>query len=94
MVNRYRENTSAARLLWARPYDLKLGRWLHRLTMPTLVMWGEADRLIPVQQAAVWGELIPGAQVTTFPGVGHLMFDESAEAVAALGAFAGQELAV
>jgi pimeloyl-ACP methyl ester carboxylesterase len=94
LADRYRESTSAARLLWARPYDLKLGRWLHRLTMPTLVMWGEADRLIPVQQAAVWGELIPGAQVTTFPGVGHLMFDESAEAVAALGAFAGQELAV
>src|SRR5690349_18924976 len=38
LADRYRETTSAARLLWARPYDLKLHRWLHRLTMPTLIL--------------------------------------------------------
>jgi pimeloyl-ACP methyl ester carboxylesterase len=80
----YREMTSAARLLWARNYDLKLARWLHRLTMPTLLLWGESDRMIPVGQAAVWAKHIPNAQIRTLPGVGHLLFDESAEAVDAI----------
>jgi pimeloyl-ACP methyl ester carboxylesterase len=94
LADRYRELTSSARVLWARPYDLKIHRWLHRLTMPTLVLWGDADRLIPVEQAAVWGDLIPGAEIKTLPGVGHLMFDESREAVEAVAAFAGEELTV
>jgi pimeloyl-ACP methyl ester carboxylesterase len=94
LADRYREATSAARLLWARPYDLKLDRWLHRLRMPTLILWGEADRLIPVQQAPIWAQLIPGAELRTLPGVGHLIFDESREAVDALGAFVGEELPV
>jgi pimeloyl-ACP methyl ester carboxylesterase len=87
LADRYREATSLARLLWERPYDLKLAKWLHRIAAPTLVLWGDADALIPVEQAAMWAELIPGATTQIFPGVGHLMFDESPDAVAALGAF-------
>jgi pimeloyl-ACP methyl ester carboxylesterase len=94
LADRYRETTSAARLLWERPYDLKLHRWLHRLTMPTLILWGDADRLVPHEQAPYWAELIPGAEVKVLPGVGHLIFDESREAVDAIGAFVGEELAV
>jgi pimeloyl-ACP methyl ester carboxylesterase len=94
LADRYRESTSTARLLWARPYDLKLHRWLHRVTTPTLILWGDADRIIPVEQAPLWAELIPGAELKVFPGVGHLIFDESREAVDALGAFVGEELAV
>ena len=94
LADRYRETTSAARLMWTRPYDLKLHRWLHPLTMPTLLLWGEADRLIPVEQAPVWAELVPGAEVKTLPGVGHLMFDESREAVDAVGSFVGEGLKV
>jgi pimeloyl-ACP methyl ester carboxylesterase len=94
LADRYRESTSAARLMWTRPYDLKLHRWLHRLRMPTLILWGDADRLIPVEQAAVWADLISDAEVRTLPGVGHLMFDESREAVDALGSFVGEGLTV
>jgi pimeloyl-ACP methyl ester carboxylesterase len=94
LADRYRELTSTARVLWARSYDLKLPRWLHRLTMPTLVLWGDADRLIPVQHAAVWAELVPGAEVKTLPGVGHLIFDESREAIDAVAGFVGAELTV
>src|SRR4029077_4645613 len=63
LADRYREATSAARVMWARPYDLKLHRWLHRVRMPALLVWGEADRLIPAEQAAVWAELLPDAEV-------------------------------
>jgi pimeloyl-ACP methyl ester carboxylesterase len=81
LAERYRESTSWARIAWHRPYDLKLEKWLHRIAAPTLILWGEADRLIPVEQASVWSELIPNAEVKLLPGVGHLVFDESREAV-------------
>jgi pimeloyl-ACP methyl ester carboxylesterase len=90
LADRYREATSASRLLWTRLYDLKLHRWLHRVTMPTLILWGDADRIMPIEQAPLWADLIPGAEVRTLPGVGHLMFDESREAVDAVGSFVGE----
>jgi pimeloyl-ACP methyl ester carboxylesterase len=90
LAERYRESTSWARVAWNRPYDIKLPKWLHRLTMPTLILWGDADRLIPVGQAAVWAEHIPGAEVKILPGVGHLMFDESREAVDAVAEFVAE----
>jgi pimeloyl-ACP methyl ester carboxylesterase len=94
LAERYRESTSTARMLWERPYDLKLARWLHRLTMPTLVLWGDQDRMIPFEQAAVWADLVPGAEVRILPGVGHLVFDEAGEAVDAVAEFAGEEITV
>ena len=94
LADSYRELTSAARVLWARPYDLKLSRWLHRLTMPTLILWGEADRVVPVGQAPFWAQHIPGAEVRTLPGVGHLVFDETADACEAVAGFVGEELTV
>jgi pimeloyl-ACP methyl ester carboxylesterase len=84
LADRYREATSLARVLWKRPYDLKLQKWLHRIAAPTLLLWGDADRLIPVEQAAVWAGHIRNAQVRTIAGAGHLVFDESAEAAVAV----------
>ncbi len=89
LADRLRESTSLARVLSMRPYDLKLQKWLHRIAVPTLVVSGEADRLTPAAQAAVWAGHIPGAEVRIIPGAGHLLFDEKAEAVAAVGAFMG-----
>jgi len=93
LAERYRESTSFARLFWARMYDLKLEKWLHRLTMPTLVLWGDQDRIVPVEQAAVWAEKVPNAEVRILPGVGHLLFDESRDGVDAIGEFVGAGVA-
>jgi pimeloyl-ACP methyl ester carboxylesterase len=94
LADRYRESTSFARIAWRRPYDVKLPKWLHRVAAPTLVVWGDKDRLIPVEQATTWAELIPGAEVKIIPGVGHLLFNESREGVDAVADFVGAELAV
>lgn len=40
--------------------------------IPTLIMWGEEDRVLDVSAAAAFKELIPAAQVHIFEGVGHL----------------------
>ncbi len=87
MGARYREGTTLARLLWEHPWDKKLPRYLHRLTMPTLLVWGEDDRLIPVQMAETWRRLIPKTEVAIFKGAGHLVLDEKREAVDAVQRF-------
>ena len=89
LADRYRESTSFARIAWKSPYDLKLPKWLHRIAAPTLLVWGEEDRLHPVGQAAAWAELIPNAEVKLFPGVGHLPVVESREAVDVVADFVG-----
>jgi pimeloyl-ACP methyl ester carboxylesterase len=81
LAARYREATATARVIWERPYDRKLARWLHRVTVPTMLLWGGADRLIPAGQAQTWAGLIPGSTTRLIPGAGHLLFDESAEAL-------------
>jgi pimeloyl-ACP methyl ester carboxylesterase len=87
-VARYREMTSLARVIWERNYDPKLDRWLKRIAAPTLIMWGEQDRVIPVQQARQWADrLASEPQVTTFDGVGHLVFVETSGAARRVASF-------
>jgi pimeloyl-ACP methyl ester carboxylesterase len=47
--------------------------------MPTLIIWGDADRIIPVEHA--WGahEAMPGSRLEIFEGVGHFPQVEAAE---------------
>jgi len=73
----------AARLGWEpRWYSPSLQKWLHRIQVPSLVLWGEEDRLFPVEYAKAWGESIPAAQVQIVPKAGHLMQIECAQDVA------------
>jgi pimeloyl-ACP methyl ester carboxylesterase len=71
--------SSYARVAWERPYDPKLARWLHRIKVPTLLLYGSRDRVTPVQQSKIWASLIPHADVKIVEGAGHLVLDESAE---------------
>jgi pimeloyl-ACP methyl ester carboxylesterase len=87
-VGRYREMTSLARVIWGRSYDPKLDRWLKRVSVPTLILWGKQDRVLPVQQAQRWADRLGGeAKVSTFDGVGHLVFLESPGAVERVASF-------
>lgn len=86
---RYREMTTVARLIWEKPRDQKFVRYLHRVTMPTLVIWGEEDRLIPAQHAEIWRKFLPKADVRIFKDAGHLVLDERPEAARAVAEFFG-----
>jgi pimeloyl-ACP methyl ester carboxylesterase len=55
----------------------KLARWLHRITLPTLVLWGAQDRLRPTAQAKAWTRLLPNARLELVPATGHLVFEET-----------------
>ena len=78
---------SCTRIWWERPWEPELPRYLHRVRAPTLLVWGDEDRLIPVEQAETWRGLIPNAEVKIFPGAGHLVLDEKPEAVDAVTRF-------
>jgi len=49
--------------------DFRLGG----LKQPTLIVWGAADRLTPVQEGARMHELIPQSQFLELPGCGHMV---------------------
>ena len=79
LVNRY----AAAKLAWEpRWFDPALERWLHRIKVPTLVLWGAEDKLLPPCYAEVWRREVPAAVVEIIPACGHLMHVEKAELVA------------
>jgi pimeloyl-ACP methyl ester carboxylesterase len=84
LVNDYHEMSSFARLAWERAYDPNLAKWLHRIAVPTLLLYGEKDRITPVQQSQTWAKLIPNAKVHTVKDAGHLVLDEQQEASAAV----------
>ena len=65
----------------------KLAHWLHRITVPTLLLWGGADRMRPVAQADAWKALLPDARVKLVPDTGHLVFEETPSAVSAVSEF-------
>jgi pimeloyl-ACP methyl ester carboxylesterase len=87
MGDRYREATTLARLWWERPGDSRFMRYLHRIKMPTMIVWGDEDKIIPVQQTETWRKFIPNADIQIFKGAGHLVHLERREAVEALGKF-------
>lgn len=45
---------------------------LDEITVPTLVMWGEQDRLVHPSTARVWADGIPGARTVRYPEAGHM----------------------
>ncbi|NUP15134.1 MAG: alpha/beta fold hydrolase [Streptomyces sp.] len=44
---------------------------LSKVTVPTLVIHGEADQLVPVAGGHATAAAVPGARLVTFPGMGH-----------------------
>jgi len=57
---------------------------LAQIAMPTLVMHGTLDQILPVHNGRMIAGLIPGARLEIFDGVGHLFFWEQPERSAEL----------
>ena len=81
---RQREGRAAGKVMGS---PSGLDHWMHRITVPTLLLWGENDRILPVGRAKAWQERLPNATVKIIPTIGHLIFDESPEAVSIAQAF-------
>lgn len=76
LIQMYKERTTLASLAWNPHFDPKLARRLASVHCPTLVIWGENDRLIPVVYGTTFHSLIPDAQFVRLAGTGHMpMFE-------------------
>ena len=77
-LGQQRRLAMAGKILFPIP-NRRVSKRLYRVTAKTLVLWGEADRLIVPAYAERWARLIPGATVQTIPDAGHMLPYEQPE---------------
>ena len=65
-----------------------LAKWLHRIDVPTLLIWGDTDRMFPLEHAQAFQKAIPGAKLVVIAKCGHVpQIEKPDEFVAALDDF-------
>ncbi len=52
---------------------------LNQITVPTLVLWGDQDLLVPVGDAGKFAAVIPNATVQIYEDIGHMVQEEIVE---------------
>jgi pimeloyl-ACP methyl ester carboxylesterase len=69
-----------------KPYmhNPRLKRWLHRVDIPTHIIWGEQDGIVSTTYGEGWKARIPGAMMETIPDAGHYPHWEQPDRFAAV----------
>lgn len=49
---------------------------IHKISVPVLIVWGQDDRIHPVEMAKVFARRIPDSHLEIFPNCGHLIQEE------------------
>ena len=82
IMQAFKESTAFARIAW-NPFcaNPKLERRLDRISSPTLVLWGDDDRTVPIEHGRRYAERIPNAELNVIRESGHAMLAEQPEAV-------------
>ena len=81
LKNRY----GFARMAWQpRLYNPDLSKWLHRITVPTLIVWGYDDKVFPLPYGEAYQKLIPGSRLEVIKDCGHPMQIEKPDELVAL----------
>lgn len=81
-IGQYRANEASARIIWPLG-DRGLRKRLHRITAPTLLLWGDRDELIPPSYAAAFAARITAPSTTQLiAAAGHLVLIDQPEASA------------
>ncbi|MET7819519.1 alpha/beta fold hydrolase [Micromonospora zamorensis] len=73
----FADRAALSRYAW-KPFlhDPRLRRWLHLATLPTLVIAGTHDRLVPPRHSAALAALLPSARFVELPHAGHYPYLE------------------
>lgn len=80
----YAEAAAAGRYMWNPRYDVKFDARLPRLRIPTLLVAGEDDRVLPRAHVDRWAELLPDARVEVVAATGNALLVQQPERCAAL----------
>ena len=89
LENALRAREATARVGW-NPYlcNPKLRSRLYRVTVPTMIVWGESDQLIPLAHGHAYHGGIEGSQLVMISDCGHAPpFEKPEETVTHLAAF-------
>lgn len=72
-LRRYQMLRFASRIGFRPPYfyDRSLKNRLHRISAPTLVLWGEDDRMVPLAHGEIYAHSIPRARLEVIKQAGH-----------------------
>lgn len=71
---------TTAKLGWSpRMHNPNLPKWLHRVKAPTLILWGDDDRLLPAAFGEAYAQMIPHATLQIISACGHLPHVEKQE---------------
>jgi pimeloyl-ACP methyl ester carboxylesterase len=73
-------------------YNPQLKGWLHRIAVPTLVLWGARDGVVTPDYGRAFAGLIPGARFELIADAGHHPeIEQPGECVARIARFMGGE---
>jgi pimeloyl-ACP methyl ester carboxylesterase len=81
-MNLVAKNRATVMRLAYRPrfHNPGLAKWLRRITVPTLLVWGEQDGLVPVEFGEAYRAAIAGSRLVVLDNAGHAPFDEQKDA--------------
>ena len=71
MYQRLQSFSAAGKFLWPIP-DKGLKRRIHRIKAPTLIVWGESDRLVPPSYAEDFQSKIAGSKIAILSECAHM----------------------
>lgn len=72
-----------ARITWhPRFVNPDLRRWLHRISVPSHLIWGAQDKVLPLAHSEVWTSHISGLSFRSIEDAGHLPHIERPQEVA------------
>lgn len=77
---RYPGNRRATLTRFSLPYDPLEEAEIAGVETPTLILWGEEDRLIPVEAGRWLDKVMPNSTLVVYPKIGHLPQEEAVEA--------------
>lgn len=68
---------TTGKLSWSpRFHNPDLEKWLHRIKVPTMIMWGDSDKVFPPVYGEAYQAAIPGSELRIIPQCGHLPHQE------------------
>ncbi|GAB4329135.1 MAG: hypothetical protein Kow0010_13270 [Dehalococcoidia bacterium] len=89
MVAQAGNMAAAGKFMWPIP-DKGLKKRIHRIKAPTLLLWGDQDKLVPPAYAQLFDSMLATSQIALIKGAGHLVpLEKTDEFVAEVTAFLG-----
>lgn len=84
LIKNARRMGTAGKILFPIP-ERGLSERLYRATLPTVIVWGDSDKLMPMPYAHAFQSHLPHARLVTIPGAAHMSpYEQPGEVINAL----------